>query len=121
MLLRFVVKNLYSFKEETEFNLFPSSKATHHLHHKVQCGDVDAMRLTAIYGANGAGKSNLVKALQDLKTIVAAGCIRSTVFQGFKFQFSKNSLNEPVSMAIEFCTGGINYYYSVLVRVLVHL
>lgn len=113
MLLRFVVKNLYSFKEETEFNLFPSSKATHHLHHKVQCGDVDAMRLTAIYGANGAGKSNLVKALQDLKTIVAAGSIRSTVFQGFKFQFSKNSLNEPVSMAIEFCTGGINYYYSV--------
>ena len=59
MLLRFVVKNLYSFKEETEFNLFPSSKATHHLHHRVQCGDVDAMRLTALYGANGAGKSNL--------------------------------------------------------------
>ena len=113
MLLRFVVKNLYSFKEETEFNLFPSSKATHHLHHKVQCGDVDAMRLTALYGANGAGKSNLVKALQDLKTIVAAGSIRSTVFQGFKFQFSKNSLSEPVSMAIEFCTGGINYYYSI--------
>lgn len=113
MLLRFAVKNLYSFKEETEFNLFPSSKATHHLHHKVQCGDVDAMRLTAIYGANGAGKSNLVKALQDFKTIVATGSIRNTVFQGFKFQFSKASLNEPVSMAIEFCTGSVNYYYSI--------
>jgi hypothetical protein len=113
MLLRFVVKNLYSFKEETEFNLFPSSKATHHLHHRVPCGDVDAMRLTAIYGANGAGKSNLVKALQDFKTIVSAGSIRSTVFQGFKFQFSKSSLSEPVSMAIEFCAGGVNYYYSI--------
>lgn len=113
MLLKFVVKNLYSFNGETEFNLFPSSKATHHLHHKVKCGDVDAMRLTAIYGANGAGKSNLVKALQDLKTIVATGSIRSTVFQSFKFQFSKSCLNEPVSMAIEFCTGGVNYYYSI--------
>ena len=113
MLLRFVVKNLYSFKEETEFNLFPSSKATHHLHHRVQCGDVDAMRLTAIYGANGAGKSNLVKALQFLRSTVETGSIRMMVFQNFKFQFSKNSLNEPVSMAIEFCTGGVNYYYSV--------
>ena len=113
MLLRFVIKNLYSFKEETEFNLFPSSKATHHLHHKVKCGDVDAVRLTAIYGANGAGKSNLVKAILDFKTIVAAGSIRSTVFQNFKFQFSKRSLSEPVSMAIEFCTGGVNYYYSI--------
>ena len=113
MLLRFVVKNLYSFKEETEFNLFPSSKATHHLHHRVSCGDMDAMRLTAIYGANGAGKSNLVKALLDLKMFVSTGSISHSVFQNYKFQFSKTSLNEPVSMAIEFCTGGINYYYSV--------
>lgn len=112
MLLRFVVKNLYSFKEETEFNLFPSSKATHHLHHKVPCGDLDAMRLTAIYGANGAGKSNLVKALQDLKTFVSTGSISRSVFQSYKFQFSERSLREPVSMAIEFCTGGKNYYYS---------
>ena len=113
MLLRFVVKNLYSFKEETEFNLFPSSKATHHLHHKVQCGDVDAMRLTAIYGANGAGKSNLVKALNDLRTFVTLGNISQSVFQSYKFQFSKTCSHEPVSMAIEFCTGGINYYYSI--------
>ena len=113
MLLRFVVKNLYSFKEETEFNLFPSSKATHHLHHKVKCGDMDAMRLTAIYGANGAGKSNLVKALQDFKFIVSTGSISKQVFQNYKFQFSKSSLSEPISMAIEFCTGGVNYYYSI--------
>ena len=113
MLLRFVVKNLYSFKEETEFNLFPSSKAAHHLHHKVQCADVEAMRLTAIYGANGAGKSNLVKALQYLKTFVSLGTISQSVFQNYKFQFSASCLNEPVSMAIEFCAGGVNFYYSI--------
>ena len=113
MLLKFVVKNLYSFKGETEFNLFPSSKATHHRHHKVQCGDVEAMRLTALYGANGAGKSNLVKALQDLKQIITDGNITNKVFQNYKFQFSNASLDEPVSMAIEFCTGGVNYYYSI--------
>ena len=113
MLLKFVVKNLYSFKGETEFNLFPSSKATHHRHHKVQCVDVEAMRLTALYGANGAGKSNLVKALQDLKQIITDGNITNKVFQNYKFQFSKANLDEPVSMAIEFCTRGENYYYSI--------
>ncbi|MBO4475559.1 MAG: ATP-binding protein [Bacteroidales bacterium] len=71
------------------------------------------MRLTAIYGANGAGKSNLVKALQDLKNIVAAGSITRTVFQSYKFQLSKSSLSEPVSMALEFSTDGVNYYYSI--------
>ena len=112
MLLRFVVKNLYSFKEETEFNLFPSSRAAHHLHHKIKCGDVEALRLTALYGANGAGKSNLVKALQDFKNIVSAGNIGKQVFQSYKFQFSKVSLEEPVSMAIEFCIDDVVYYYS---------
>ena len=71
------------------------------------------MRLTAIYGANGAGKSNLVKALVDFKTFITNGSISHSVFQNYKFQFSKKSLGEPVSMAIEFCTGGVNYYYSV--------
>ena len=112
MLLRFVVKNLYSFKDETEFYLFPSSRATHHLHHKIQCGDVEAMRLTAIYGANGAGKSNLIKALRDFRFIVKTGSIGYTNFDAYKFRFSKTSQNEPVSMAIEFCHEGIIYYYS---------
>ena len=112
MLLRCVIKNLYSFGEETEFNLFPSSRAIRLQHHKVKCDEVEAMRLTAIYGANGAGKTNLVKALLDLKGIVTVGNISRVVFQNYKFQFSKNSQNEPVSIAIEFYHGGKVYYYS---------
>lgn len=112
MLLRFVVKNLYSFKEQTEFNLFPSSRATHHLHHKIQCDHTAVLRFSSIYGANGAGKSNLIKALNDFKSIVLRGSIGGGQFQQFKFQLSKESQNEPVSMAIEFCHESIIYYYS---------
>ena len=71
------------------------------------------MRLTSIYGANGAGKSNLIKALGDFRSIVTTGNISRLVFQNFKFQFSKSNLEEPVSMAIEFCYGGTVYYYSI--------
>lgn len=113
MLLRFVVKNLYSFKEQTEFNLFPSSRAEHHLHHKVPCGHAESLRFSSIYGANGAGKSNLIKALTDFQGFILRGVITGTVFQPYKFQLAKESINEPVSMAIEFCDGGIVYYYSI--------
>ena len=113
MLLRFVVKNLYSFKEETEFNLFPSSRAAHHLHHKIKCGHAEALRFSAIYGANGAGKSNLIKAIIDLKAIVSRGSISGNAFQYYKFQLSKESLDEPVSMAVEFSYEDTVYYYSI--------
>ena len=113
MFLRFVVNNLYSFKDETEFNLFPSSKATHHLHHKIQCNYTEALRLTALYGANGAGKSNLIKAIADLRNIIHKGTISGNAMQFYKFQLSKQKLNEPVSMAIEFCHEGTIYYYSI--------
>ena len=113
MLLRFVIKNLYSFKGETEFNLFPSSRATHHLHHKIQCGHAEALRFSAIYGANGAGKSNLIKAISDLRRIILRGSIAGNVLQLYKFQLSDTCLNEPVSVAIEFFFEGIVYYYSI--------
>lgn len=113
MLLRFIARNIYSFKEETEFNLFPSSRATHHLHHKRICNHAEVLSLSAIYGANAAGKSNLIKAIIDLRTIVVMGGVANMNFQPYKFQLDKNNLQEPVSMAIEFFNEGAIYYYSV--------
>ena len=113
MLLRFVIKNLYSFKEQTEFNLFPSSRATHHTHHRVKSGHVEAMRFSSIYGANGAGKSNLVKALADFQLLIIRGGVGASPFDLYKFQLSKECLEQPVSLAIEFSQEEVVYYYSV--------
>ena len=113
MLLRFISKNLYSFNEETEFNLFPSSRTTHHLHHKVNCGHAKALRMSAIYGANGAGKSNLIKALTLMDLIVTDGNIEflSNQQQDLAFRFS-NERNNPISLAIEFYKNEKIYYYT---------
>lgn len=113
MLLRFIAHNIYSFKEETEFNLFPSSRATHHLHHKRKCNHTEVLSLSAIYGANAAGKSNLIKAIIDLRTIVVMGGVGNMNFQPYKFQLDRSNHEKPVSMAIEFYDEGIIYYYSV--------
>ncbi len=46
MLIRFIAKNIYSFKDETEFNLFPN-KAQGLQHHKVKSGDFEFLRFSA--------------------------------------------------------------------------
>lgn len=114
MLLRFISKNLYSFNEETEFNLFPSSRTTHHLHHKVSCGHAKALRMSAIYGANGAGKSNLIKALTLMDLIVTDGNVEflSNQQTDLAFRFS-NEKNNPISLAIEFYKNEKIYYYTI--------
>ena len=114
MLLRFISKNLYSFNDETEFNLFPSSRTTHHLHHKMDCGHTTALRMSAIYGANGAGKSNLIKALSLLDLIVSGGTTEMLTnrHNDLSFKFSMPNTN-PVSIAVEFFKDTKVYYYSI--------
>ena len=113
MLLRFIVKNIYSFKEETEFNLFPSSRATHHLHHIKECNHAKALRLSAIYGANGAGKSNLIKSIVNFRTIVFAGGVNNLDFKEYKYKLDRRMEDMPISMAIEFFYNEKIYYYSI--------
>ena len=72
MLLRIIAENITSFKDAVEFNTFPSSKSHSHENHKISCGHATALRMSAIYGANGAGKSNLLAILTVLKWMVEA-------------------------------------------------
>lgn len=85
MLIRFTVKNVLSFGEETEFNMLPSQERSH-AHHKYTANkEVDVLKMAAIYGANAAGKSNLVKALNMFLEINIKGLklgYKDTSFKG---------------------------------------
>ena len=72
MLIRFIAKNLFSFKDETEFNVLPN-KTQRLPHHKVRQNGFDILRLSAIYGANGSGKSNLIKSIAILESMIEDG------------------------------------------------
>ena len=114
MLLRFVVQNLASFKNAVEFNCFPSSKSHSHENHKIECGHATILRLSAIYGANGAGKSNLLDSLQLLK-----GMVESEGLTHFSFselpacKFDEECLVRPSGMAVEFFVDGNVFYYHI--------
>ncbi len=63
MLYRVIIGNYRSFGEEQEFNMFPNMRRDNFTHHIYHAETLPVLKETAIYGANGAGKSNFVKAL----------------------------------------------------------
>lgn len=73
MLVSFSVANFRSIGEEVTLNMVASNKLPDHLGHRIQVGDtgVHVLRSAVLYGANAAGKSNIVKAMA-----VAQGLIR---------------------------------------------
>ena len=111
MLIRFIAKNIYSFKDETEFNLFPN-KTQRLQHHKVKCEDFEFLRFSAIYGANGSGKSNLIKSIAFLETLVEEGKL-SIETDVLKFKLNDENLQLPTSIGIEFVAENKVYYYTI--------
>ena len=69
MILRVIIDNLYSFSKPVDYNML-TNKSQRHLSHKESVGKVSYLKMAALYGANGAGKSNLVKSIHLLKAIV---------------------------------------------------
>ncbi len=114
MLIRFAIKNLFSFKEETEFNLLPG-RVKRLNHHKYERNGIEVLKLTALYGANGSGKSNLIRSISLLKEMLISGVI-PTEINNQKFKLSKTCLDEPTELAIEFFANNLIYYYSISVN-----
>ena len=110
MLIRFTVSNFLSFKDETEFNML-TGDVKRHPHHVYKREHINVLRAAAIYGANGAGKSNLIKAIQFLKLIVEGNDILKALP---KFGLSKEYLEKPSELEIEIEINGIIYAYGLV-------
>lgn len=114
MLLRLIAENITSFKDAVEFNTFPSSKSHSHENHKITCGHATALRMSAIYGANGAGKSNLLQALNLLQAFVKAESIRKIDFyDNPTFKLDSQCSDKPSGLAVEFFSNNNVFYYHI--------
>lgn len=114
MLIRFVITNFRSYGLETEFNMLPSQNVRRkdwHVHNDAP--GVPVLRTAVIYGANGAGKSCLVRAIGRLQTMVIHGSLPPVASRDTnKYAGAK----EPVTLEIEFKTGKGQYSYGVSYR-----
>lgn len=112
MLIRLVVENVFSFGEQKEFNLIPNTRLKTLNHHKYNFGGFEILKLSSIYGANGAGKSNLVKSLDLIQRIVLKEdfpyWLRDTQF---KFQTSSEKSKQLI--AVEFIQEETAFFYAI--------
>ncbi len=114
MLVRFIVKNLFSFKEITEFNMLPG-RYNRLQHHIERCDNVNLLRLNVLYGANGAGKSNLINALSVLRDFLIDGEMPIDLITE-TFKFDPFSASKDIYLGIEFIKDKVPYYYGLTIN-----
>ncbi|MCO6490036.1 MAG: ATP-binding protein [Phaeodactylibacter sp.] len=114
MLIRLVLTNFLSFGPETEFNTLTGSPRRKK-EHIYNFGELELLKTAAIYGANGAGKSNLAKGASLLRQIVVEGqWDKVRDIQPFRLDKKLESL--PSSLEAEFIIGEQSYCYGLSIQ-----
>lgn len=112
MLIRFLVENFFSFGERKEFTMIPNKRLRTLLHHKYNENDFEILKIASIYGANGSGKSNLVKSL-DLFQKFVIGKTSLPRIKETKFKFNEDLKNANQILAIDFIQDSVPFYYAI--------
>ena len=114
MLLQFKAKNFQSIKEEAILSMVPSSDKSHpeNLAHE---GKKDALKSAAIYGANAAGKSAVIRAFVAAIMAVRTSDTRNITqkIPGMvPFKFDEETAQGPCSFEFYFVAqNGVPYRY----------
>ena len=112
MLIRFVIENLFSFGERKEFNMIPNKRLKTLEYHKYNDCNFNLLKMASIYGANGAGKSNLIKSLELFKKLIVREKIPFRL-KDSRFKFNSSEDNKTQIFAIEFIQNGTAFYYGI--------
>ena len=115
MLLRLIIKNFLSFDDEVQFDMFPNMKRTQIADHiYTDLCDVPVLKQAAIYGQNGAGKSNLVKALEFIRAFALdKDFIKSIEIDKYFYLLKDNASNAPISLSVEFEQNKRFFFYEI--------
>lgn len=113
MLIRVIIQNVLSFYSVTEFNMLPNPKRTKFWEHIYSNGPVPILKTAAIYGANGAGKSNLLEVLNILQDIATdKDSLKDHTAKDYRFKLINNN-TEPMSISVEFSIEDKLLFYTI--------
>ncbi|WP_254173029.1 AAA family ATPase [Planktothrix pseudagardhii] len=113
MLVQVTLENVLSFKEETTFSMVGVNSDLNHVHHLAveQAGKGRSLLpISAIYGANAAGKSNLIKAIDFAKDLIVNGTRGVQTIPVSPFKLS-DSNKKPSKFQFIFTYQGSLYSY----------
>ncbi len=115
MLIRFVVENFLSFKDEVEFSMLAGESDEHPDHvHKVR--DMRILKTGVIFGANASGKTNLIKAMSFAQNFITSGTLKTEYLGLTPFLLDGESAAKPSEFLFEIQCGigqCFQYYFSV--------
>lgn len=116
MLIRYSIKNFYSFSEYTEVDFTVGSGAGNRAGIVETEGGYRVNLVTGVFGANASGKTNLLKPLGFLAWFVLESARAkpesNILFEPFAFK-GDDAVDEPTELALEFEYGGGHYLYEV--------
>ena len=118
MLIEFAVTNYRSFKDEARLSLVAGTGKEHRETNVMKPSlassgrHPDVLRCAAIYGANAAGKSNLLRAMHTMKAVVVNS---SRTIDGplplEPFAFDKRTPSQPTTFEVVCIVKGVRYQY----------
>lgn len=112
MIIRFELENFMSFNTRQSFSMIPSNLRTKQ-EHTFDKNGVKLLNLSAIYGANASGKTNLIRAIDLFKFIVTKMVPLDT--SNVYFRENNENKKEPTKFEIEFVKNNIVYAYGLQV------
>ena len=123
MLMDFAVGNYLSFREEVSFSLLAARSVKEHMGDENPADDNTVLlpgnkdrllKCAAVYGANGSGKSNLLKCLAHMRQAVLTSSADDEVIKRLSdhhYRFSVESETQPSWFEITFLSEGTAYRY----------
>lgn len=117
MLLEFRVRNFRSLRDEQVLSFVAATDKSLTATNTVQSGIKAApslVRSAVIYGANASGKSNVIKALQYMRGVVAESASVIQPGQTFAvqpFRLDKTSGGQATAFEVTFIIEGVRYQY----------
>ena len=126
MLCQFTVKNFKSIRDELTFDI-QAAAISEHEDRIIKDNDGELyLPVSAIYGPNGGGKSNVLEALNSLVTKVLRPlyatsnneeiAIKMKKFVIESFAFDEKTINEPTEFELFFRTSLAEYRYELIVK-----
>ena len=126
MLCQFTVKNFKSIRDEVTFDMQAAAISEHEDRIIKDTDDELYLPVSAVYGPNGGGKSNVLEALHSLVTKVlrplyatsnnedVAIKMKKLVIE--PFAFDEKTINEPTEFELFFRTALAEYRYELTVK-----
>jgi len=117
MLIEFRVKNFRSLRDEQTLSLVADKDKSLQESNTMPSGIKAAptlLRSMVIFGPNAGGKSNLIKALQFMRAVVAESASVMQPGQAFhtqSFRFEATSVAQPTEFDVSFVLDGIRYQF----------